>query len=78
VHPTWGTVEKPRHCPVFITLGEPQAHGDTAEPVPFVGRFIPQAPAINEKLNVPAELFKLKRLIWAGLGRNNIFNSGRF
>jgi hypothetical protein len=20
---------------VFITLGEPQAHGDTAEPVPF-------------------------------------------
>jgi hypothetical protein len=27
---------KPPHSVVFITLGEPQAHGDTAERVPFV------------------------------------------
>jgi len=25
---------------VFITLGEPQAHGDTAEPVPFQDRVL--------------------------------------
>jgi hypothetical protein len=43
-----GTVEN-HLTPVFITLGA-QAHGDTAEPVPFVGRFIPQAPVVNEKL----------------------------
>ena len=28
----YGTVENQ----VFLSLGEPQAHGDTAEPVPFV------------------------------------------
>jgi hypothetical protein len=26
---------------VFITLGEPQAHGDTAEAVPFVKSLFP-------------------------------------
>jgi hypothetical protein len=30
-----GTVENGLSM-VFIILGEPQAHGDTAEPVPFV------------------------------------------
>jgi hypothetical protein len=31
----YGTVENGLSM-VFITLGEPPAHGDTAEPVPFV------------------------------------------
>jgi hypothetical protein len=56
-----GTVEN-HLTPVFITLGA-QAHGDTAEPVPFVGRFIPQASVVNEKRPVLAKLTNLKRLI---------------
>jgi hypothetical protein len=43
-------------------LVEPQAHGDTAKPVPFVGRFTSQAPAVKERLPVLA-----KKLIWTGL-----------
>jgi hypothetical protein len=40
--------------------------------VPFVGRFIPQAPAVNEKPPVPAELFQLKSLIWTDLPGSRI------
>jgi hypothetical protein len=39
----------------------------TAKPVPFVGRFISQAPAVNEKLPVLAKVTNLKKLIWTGL-----------
>jgi hypothetical protein len=35
------TAQSKTTSPVFITLGEPQAHGDTAEAVPFV-RNLPQ------------------------------------
>ena len=36
----YGTVENGLSM-VFITLGEPQAHGDTAEAVPFVKSLFP-------------------------------------
>ena len=39
----------------------------TANPVPFVGRFISQAPAVNEKLPLLAKVTSLKTLIWTGV-----------
>jgi hypothetical protein len=43
--------------------------------VPFVGRFISQAPAVNEGLPVMAKVTNLKKLIWTGLANGN---SGKF
>jgi hypothetical protein len=38
---------------VFITLGEPQVHGDTAEPVPFVrGLFPIWLKALTNPINI--------------------------
>ena len=48
---------------VFITLGEPQAHGDTAEPVPFRS-LIPFAFLTGLDLSV---LLVGKNSIWTGL-----------
>ena len=43
---------------VFMTLGEPQAHGDTAEAVPFVRRCLPYSYlASNTKLSFNSTLF---------------------
>ena len=35
--------------------------------MPFVVRFISQAPAVNERLPVLAKVTNLKKLIWTGL-----------
>jgi hypothetical protein len=50
---------------VFITLGEPQAHGDTAEAVPFVRHSLPQPLRVSEGFmccpNWPTEKSSLDR-----------------
>ena len=53
---------------VFITLGEPQVHGDTAEPVPFVQSLFSiclKAKSLTSRISV-ARLKAVLILDWLG------------